>query len=358
MIKEKIFGFINNHPFFYLTCLVLITSFCVGGLSLLFSAGNPGSLPTSPQATELVRNPTIAESTRTGIVANEITATSPWNPSATVSTTYFPEAIASETPEELMSTIISTSNPRKPLDSLFIVSPEGLTMLIDGGSADSGILDNLRGRGVTRIDLLVATHPHEDHIGGLIQVLDALPVARVVTNGQPHTTVTYENFLDAILYSGAEYSEVRRGDTITLGELEFSVLSPDGTLGDDLNDNSLILRLTYGQTTFLFMGDAGFAVEDSMLAAGVPLKANILKVGHHGSCSATSVAFIRAVRPNVGIYSAGLNNQYGHPCEGTIASLNLYGVLVLGIDMNGSITVTVSEDGYRITNSASEEIGR
>jgi hypothetical protein len=151
MIKEKIFGFINNHPFFYLTCLVLITSFCVGGLSLLFSAGNPGSLPTSPQATELVRNPTIAESTRTGIVANEITATSPWNPSATVSTTYFPEAIASETPEELMSTIISTSNPRKPLvvtfidvgqgDSLFIVSPEGLTMLIDGGSADSGILD-------------------------------------------------------------------------------------------------------------------------------------------------------------------------------------------------------------------------
>jgi competence protein ComEC len=339
----------------------------VGGLFILFSVGNPGSVPASPQSTETASTPGIGESTRSETVTNEITATSPWDPSATVRVTISPEAISSDTPAVLSATAtISPSNPRKPLvvtfidvgqgDSIFIVSPEGLTMLIDGGSADSGIVDYLRGKGVTRIDLMVATHPHEDHIGGLIQVLEAIPVTRVVTNGQPHTTVTYEHFLDAILNSGAEYSEVGRGDTITLGELKFSVLNPGSTLWDDLNTSSLVLSLLYGQTTFLFMGDAGMVAEGSMIEAGSPLKANILKVGHHGSCSATGTTFLQAVQPEVGIYSAGLNNQYGFPCAATVNALHQDGVLVLGTEVIGSIFVTVTEDGYRITDSTGKEI--
>jgi competence protein ComEC len=243
-------------------------------------------------------------------------------------------------------------------DSILIMLPEGLTMLIDGGSANTGVVAYLREKGVKKIDLMVATHPHDDHIGGLIQVLEAMPVDKVVTNGQAHTTATYEHFLDAILNSGAEYSEVQRGDTIALGELEFSVLSPGGILGDYLNDNSLVLRLTYGQTTFLFMGDAEINAQNSMLAAGLPVKADILKVAHHGSCTALNRSFLDAVQPEVGIYSAGRNNQYDLPCVATIYALDQRGVLVLGTDINGSIIVTVTEDGYRITNDAGEDLRR
>jgi len=191
----------------------------------------------------------------------------------------------------------------------------------------------------------------------LTQVLEAMPVTKVVTNGEAYTTAAYEHFLDAILSSSAEYSEVKRGDTIQLGRLTFSVLNPGGTLGDDPNENSIVLRLVYG-TTFLFMGDAGKVSESSILASNMQVKADILKIGHHGSCTATSAAFLGKVEPAIGIYSAGVNNQYGFPCAATINTLIKYGVLVLGTDVNGSIIVTVTQDGYRITNSAGKEIGK
>jgi competence protein ComEC len=214
----------------------------------------------------------------------------------------------------------------------------------------------LKRLGIKRIDLMVATHPHEDHIGGLTQVLEAMPVSRVVTNGEAYTTVAYENFLDAILSSSAEYSEAKRGDTISLGNLTFSVLNPGGTLGDDPNENSVVLRLVFGTTTFLFMGDAGKESESSILSSGMQVKADILKIGHHGSCTATSAAFVRKVHPTVGIYSAGANNQYGFPCAETINTLQQGGVLVLGTDVYGNIIVNVTQDGYQITDSTGKEI--
>jgi len=289
--------------------------------------------------------------------------------SPTVLYTAFPENTATNQPTTASPTVertVTRSAGRLGVhfidvgqgDAILVITPEGLTALIDGGSAGSGVAAYLQRQGVERIDLMVATHPHEDHIGGLIQVLEAMPVDRVVTNGQPHTTATYEHFLDAILNSKAEYSEVRRGDTIALGEMAFSVLNPGGTFWDDLNENSIVLRLVYGQTTLLFMGDAGKAAESSILAVVLPLKADILKVGHHGSCSATSVSFLQTVQPAVGIYSAGVNNQYGFPCAGTVNALNQFGVLMLGTDINGSIIVTITEDGYRITNTAGEDLGR
>jgi len=355
--------YISNHPFIFLISLVLVASCCAGGL---LAVAHVGSVPVQETAkapalatkTASVFLPTVTGSTPSGEVViptatdtsiTEKTSTSqPVMPSPTIETTI---------PRSTEPLVIHFINVGQG-DAILIVSPEGLTALIDGGSTNTGVMAYLWGQGVGRIDLIVATHPHEDHIGGLIQVLEAIPVARVVTNGQPHTTVTYEHFLDAILSSQSEYYEVRRGDTVALGELTFSVLNPGGNLGDDLNENSIVLRLVYGQTTLLFMGDAGKAAESSILAAGLPLKADILKVGHHGSCSATSPPFLQAVQPEVGIYSAGINNQYGHPCAGTINALNQYGVLVLGTDINGSIIVTITEDGYRITNTAGEDLGR
>jgi competence protein ComEC len=355
--------YISNHPFIFLISLVLVASCCAGGLLAVAQAGSvpvqeTAKAPALATKTASVFLPTVTGSTPSGaLVIPTATHTSitekkstsqPVMPSPTIETTI---------PRSTEPLVIHFINVGQG-DAILIVSPEGLTALIDGGSANTGVVAYLRGQGVERIDLMVATHPHEDHIGGLIQVLEAMQVARVVTNGQPHTTATYEHFLDAILNSKAEYSEVRRGDTIALGEMAFSVLNPGGILWDDLNENSIVLRLVYGQTTFLLMGDAGKEAEASMVAEGVPLKADILKVGHHGSCSATSLSFLQAVQPEVGIYSAGINNQYGHPCAETINTLTQRGVLVLGTDVNGSIIVTVTEDGYRITNTAGEDLGR
>ena len=163
---------------------------------------------------------------------------------------------------------------------------------------------------------------------------------------------------DAILNSQADYYEVQRGTTLALGELKFMVLNPGETMEDDLNQNSLVLRLAYGQTTFLFMGDAGSTADNSMMAAGQPLKADILKIAHHASCSSLNKSFLQAVQPEVGIYSAGADNQYGYPCAQTIDTLNQYGVLVLGTDVNGSIIVTATMDGYTITDSAGNVLRR
>jgi competence protein ComEC len=232
-------------------------------------------------------------------------------------------------------------------DGILIMAPDGQTMLIDGGDTDTGIVNYLQNKGIQHINLVVATHPHSDHIGGLVQVLNAIPVDKVITNGQPHTTSVYENFLDAIASAKAEYVEVKRGDTITLGSLVFNVLNPVSTTGD-INNNSVVLKLVYGKISFLFMGDAQPDAIASMLASALIQKTDILKVGHHGSHSATTPAFLEMAKPTVAIYSAGLGNDYGHPDPETITALQAIGAIIYGTDVNGTIIVTSDGSGYSI----------
>jgi len=233
-------------------------------------------------------------------------------------------------------------------DATLIQTPDGKTVLIDGGETDAGIVSELQSLGVQRIDLMIATHPHSDHIGGLVQVLQSFPVAKVITNGQPHTTSVYEHFLDAIAAAQAEYVEVKRGDVISLDGIDFRVLNPANNNNPDLNENSIVLQFTYGQTTFLMMGDSGADTESALLSAGLPLKADILKVGHHGSTSGSTPAFLNAVQPKMALYSAGINNQYGHPAPQTIAALEAVGATVYGTDKNGTISIKVDLNGYTI----------
>ena len=242
-------------------------------------------------------------------------------------------------------------------DSILIVSPEGKVMLIDGGVAGSPALEYLSIKGIDHIDLMVATHPHADHIGGLVEVLSALKVSEVVTNGQPTTTKTYEDFLDGIAKAKAVYKEVKRGDKLALGSLTFDVLSPEGPGGDDLNEGSLVLRLVYGEVAFLFTGDAGHAAEAGMLAAGDDLQAQILKVGHHGSSSASSPEFLAAVKPEVTIYSCGVGNSYGHPDAETIANLTDTGASIYGTDVNGTVVVTSDGSTYQLKAERGEARG-
>jgi competence protein ComEC len=233
-------------------------------------------------------------------------------------------------------------------DSTLIISPDGKVMLIDGGEADSGALAYLQAHGIDHVDVMVATHPDKDHIGGLVEVLHALPVAQVVTNGEADTGKTYEGFLGAIEEAEAVPAEVKRGDQLHLGSLTLTVLNPGGSLTGDLDEDSLVLRLAYGKTSFLFTGDAGGGAEADMLASGEELSADILKVGHHGSSTSSSPAFLAAVRPRVAVYSAdGKSSE--HPSKKTIAALADVGCQVYGTDVNGSVVVTSDGTTSRVT---------
>jgi competence protein ComEC len=346
---------IKNNPFSFLISLMLVLA-C--GLVGLLNSGPVGTIPIAETETPSIILPSIpgvvllnngADTTTPSPIPQVITATSaPATPSPTR------EETGTRTANPLMIYILDVGQG----DSILVVSPEGMTALIDGGSGGSGALATLRGIGVARIDLMIATHPHEDHIGGLTQVLEGMPVGRVITNGQPHTTAAYEHFLDAILGSGAEYSEVQRGASLALGAVVFSVLNPGATLGEDLNENSVVITLEYRQTRILFMGDAGMDAEASMMAAGVDLRAEILKVGHHGSCTASNKAFLHEVGPEVGIYTAGIDNTYHLPCLATIYALDEQGILVLGTDVYGRIIVRVTADGYQISDSTGVDLRR
>jgi competence protein ComEC len=231
-------------------------------------------------------------------------------------------------------------------DAILIQSPDGKNMLIDGGEKNSGVVAYLQSQGVVKLDVVAATHPHSDHIGGLPEVLKAFPVDTVVTNGQEHTTKTYEDFLDAIIAAQAEYVEVMAGDEIGLGMLSLQVLGPV-TLTDSLNDGSLVLRLLYGEVAFLFTGDAEAKAESMILGAGRPVKANILKVGHHASNTSTTAAFLQAVQPDVAVYSSGVGNRYGHPHAQTIARLSAVAE-VYGTDQHGTVVVTTDGVTYEV----------
>lgn len=236
-------------------------------------------------------------------------------------------------------------------DSILIQSPDGTTMLIDGGYQGSGALTYLQELGITKIDVMVATHPHADHIGGLVDVLHAMPVGAVWISGASHTTGVFEQFLDAIADAQVPYYEAKQGDTIPCGQLSVSTVQSDPTAGD-LNDTSLVLRLQYGAVSFLFTGDAEQSAEEAMLrAAKDQLPATVLKVGHHGSYTSSSPAFLAAVHPRLAVYSAGRGNSYGHPHAETIHHLEAIGAQIYGTDRDGTVIITTDSRTYSVVTS-------
>jgi beta-lactamase superfamily II metal-dependent hydrolase len=226
------------------------------------------------------------------------------------------------------------------------------TILIDAGEIDMGdrVVDDLRQLGVTRIDLLVATHPHSDHIGGMENVFDAFSVGEVLDSGMPHTSPLYEKFLETIDERNIQYTIAEQGQTPNLDPaLRILVLSPpEKRFGDDLNENSVVLRISYGTVDFLFMGDAGKEAEGALAKTGYALDAEIVKIGHHGSSSSTGAAFLSRVHPEVAVISLGAGNPYGHPHAGTLAALKDAEVTVYRTDRDGTILINSDGSSYSI----------
>jgi competence protein ComEC len=231
-----------------------------------------------------------------------------------------------------------------------LIDTSNSDVLVDGGTQASGstVLSYLNKLNIAHINLMVATHMDADHIGGLITVLSStIHVDKVLTNGMASNTVTYTNFMN--LAQSHTMTATHRGQTYVLTQTtNLTILNPTQPLQfTDQNDNSIVMRLQIGETSFLLTGDAEADAEQSMLSAGLNLKSNVLKVGHHGSRYATTDQFLNSVSPSYAIISAGKDNPYGHPHPETIQRLLSHGVTTYGTFQSGTIVATM--EGTSIT---------
>jgi len=227
-------------------------------------------------------------------------------------------------------------------------------MLIDGGTEAAGsiVVEYLRGLGVTRIDFVVATHPHADHIGGLITVLTVYNVTftpTVIDSGFVATTNTYRDYVALAQERTLKYAA--RGQIFVLDTyVNVTVLNPRDPLEfDDANENSVVLKMQVLNVTFLFTGDSETESEASILRAGFNVTSIILKVGHHGSRTSTRLTYLEAVNPDVAVISVGQGNSYGHPHQETLERLTGMGVVVYRTDLNGNVVITTDGIYYSVT---------
>lgn len=220
-------------------------------------------------------------------------------------------------------------------------------MLVDagGGKTAENLVSKLQAMGVDKIDILIGTHPHEDHIGGMEAVIRAFTVESFYMPLQPHTTRVYEDVLDAALDAGLSLGSLKAGDSLSFGSAEIHVLAPLRDEYKSLNNASIVCRVDYAGRSVMLTGDAEELSEGEMLRGGGSLRADVLKVGHHGSDTSTSDEFLAAVRPSFAVISCGEGNSYGHPSGQTLNKLMEFGTDVYRTDVNGSVAVYISPGG-------------
>jgi competence protein ComEC len=233
-------------------------------------------------------------------------------------------------------------------DSILIITPMK-NILIDGGDRGNTALNYIRNQGIQSLDYIISTHPHADHIGGLINVIQSIPIGEVIDPAVVHTTQTFEDYLTIIDQKGIIYTEGRADMKWDLGGgANMQVLHPTSPSSSDLNNASIVIRLTYGEVSFLFTGDAESAAEKQILSRGYELNSTILKVGHHGSKTSTSQAFLTAVKPEAAIIMCSKTNSYGHPHQETLNKLSAANVDIYRTDLHGNIVFVTDGKTYSV----------
>lgn len=235
-------------------------------------------------------------------------------------------------------------------DAALIRTEEG-NVLIDAGTnaSEEALIAYLKAEGVKELAYAVFTHPHEDHIGGADAVLEYCDVEKVILPDATATTKVFERMMDAIEAEGADLIMAKPEATYRVGDLKLTVLAPIGKDYKDVNNESVVLRAAFGDTSVLFTGDAEDVSEQEMLqryGGGKPLDCDLLKVGHHGSDSSTTEAFLKAVSPKYAVISCGEGNDYGHPKQSILQRLEAEGVTYWRTDLEGSIVVV--SDGEKL----------
>lgn len=241
-------------------------------------------------------------------------------------------------------------------DAILIITPENQTMLIDGGP-NNKILQKL-GEYLPafskRIDIILLTHPHADHVIGLVEVFKRYEIGAVILSGAELKTDVYSEFLKTTLEKNIPVIIAEAGEAIHFSNnLEFDILSPEqtenlvfnkksegfGSGGNDVNDTSIAGKLIFNDFSAMFMGDATSKIENRILSYGENLKSDILKVGHHGSKYSSSLLFLKTVSPKAAIIEVGAKNFYGHPSESALSRLKIIDASIFRTDQNGDIKV-------------------
>lgn len=250
-----------------------------------------------------------------------------------------------------------------PMDGLYVhyidvgqgdselVCCNGEYMLIDAGEPEAAdaVLEYLDRHGIDKLDYLVCTHSHSDHCGGLDAVVESLEVETVFTSPYAGDSPSYEIFTDAVYDAGLELTVPELGESYRLGEASFSFIGPVEDY-DNTNDDSLVMRLEYGDTSFLFTGDMTAKAEKDLINDGASLRCDVLKVGHHGSSGSSCYQFLYEAQPGIGVISCEKGNSYGHPHEETLSRLDDADVTVYRTDLEGSIVIF--SDGMKVERKA------
>ena len=232
-------------------------------------------------------------------------------------------------------------------DSILIINKED-AMLIDAGNNEDGedVVNFIKDKGITKLDYVVGTHPHEDHIGGLDDVINSnIEIENVLMPKIETTTKTFEDVVNAISNKGLTVKAPNKGDTFTLGDSNLEVMTDSILDEDNLNLSSITLRLQYGNNSFLFMGDSEKENEKTITWP----KTDVLKVGHHGSDTSSSEEFLNEVKPSISIIMAEKENSYGLPKEEIVERLENIGSKVYRTDENGTIEVTSDGNNINVT---------
>lgn len=234
-------------------------------------------------------------------------------------------------------------------DSTFIEC-DGEKMMIDGGNVgdSSYVVSFLKKQNTEHLKYVFGTHGHEDHIGGLSGALSQCTADSVFCSSDKYSSKAFKNFAAKAETASSGITIPNVGDTYSLGSSTITVLGPVEK-SENENDNSIMLRLDYGNTSFIFTGDAEFEEEKSIIESGTYLDADVLKVGHHGSSTSSSYRFLREVMPDYAVISVGKDNTYGHPHEETLSRLSDEGASVYRTDKSGIIQI--HSDGNEISVS-------
>lgn len=234
----------------------------------------------------------------------------------------------------------------------------GYNVLIDAGENNKGdeVLLKLTQLGVKKLDYIIGTHAHSDHIGGLDTVINSIKTDNIILSDLPDdlvpTTVTYTDLLEAIVNNDVNLIAAEPEFEITLGDGKITLLAPLKEY-NDLNDYSIVTRFDFGETSFLITGDAEKGAESDILKSGADVSATVLKVGHHGSETSTSYEFLQKVKPKYAVIEVGVKNKYDHPSPETLSRLMDIGAKIFRTDLNGNITAV--SDGKAVTFTTDKE---